>query len=121
MSEKIFGVQSERFHLLDRNQYIVQGIRPKGARMQAYLDGRKLKTAVKAPESVQHELRQGEKITVEIELPDDISGFRKLMVCTEINGRKTQWFSISVKALEKKRDKPQVYFEEERFVRGMCV
>ena len=118
MSEKIFGVQSERFHLLDRNQYIVQGIRPKGARMQAYLDGRKLKTAVKAPESVQHELRQGEKITVEIELPDDISGFRKLMVCTEINGRKTQWFSISVKALEKKRDKPQVYFEEEKVRQG---
>jgi len=39
MPEEIFEVTRERFHLLDRNQYIVQGSWPKDAKMEAYLDG----------------------------------------------------------------------------------
>ena len=46
MPEEIFEVTRERFHLLDRNQYIVQGSWPKDAKMEAYLDGHKLKTTV---------------------------------------------------------------------------
>ena len=42
MPKEIFEVTRERFHLLDRNQYIVQGTWPKEAKMEACLDDRKL-------------------------------------------------------------------------------
>ena len=47
MPKEIFEVTRERFHLLDRNQYLVQGSWPKDAKMEAYLDKKKLKTTVK--------------------------------------------------------------------------
>lgn len=43
MPKEIFEVTRERFHLLDRNQYLVQGSWPKDAKMEAYLDKKKIK------------------------------------------------------------------------------
>ena len=79
MPEEIFEVTRERFHLLDRNQYIVQGSWPKDAKMEAYLDGHKLKTTVKKVEMVSAlerfkdpDLMRGEQITATLEIPDSL-------------------------------------------------
>ncbi len=126
MPKEIFEVTRERFHLLDRNQYIVQGTWPKEAKMEACLDNRKLKTTVKKVEMVSAlerfkdpDLMRGEQITATLEMPDSLKEFKKLVIYAEQPDKKTVWFSISASDLEKKRDKPQVYFEEEKVQQGM--
>ena len=126
MPEEIFEVTRERFHLLDRNQYIVQGSWPKDAKMEAYLDGHKLKTTVKKVEMVSAlerfkdpDLMRGEQITATLEIPDSLEESKKLVIYADMPDRKNVWFSISAGELRKKRDRPQVYFEEEKVQQGM--
>ena len=126
MPKEIFEVTRERFHLLDRNQYIVQGNWPKEAKMEACLDDRKLKTTVKKVEMVSAlerfkdpDLMRGEQITAVLEMPDSLKEFKKLVIYADQPDKRTVWFSISASELEKKRDKPQVYFEEEKVQQGM--
>ena len=87
MPKEIFEVTRERFHLLDRNQYIVQGTWPKEAKMEACLDDRKLKTTVKKVEMVSAlerfkdpDLMRGEQITAVLEMPDSLKEFKKLVI-----------------------------------------
>ena len=87
MPKEIFEVTRERFHLLDRNQYIVQGSWPKDAKMEAYLDGHKLKTTVKKVEMVSAlerfkdpDLMRGEQITATLEIPDSLEESKKLVL-----------------------------------------
>ena len=126
MPEEIFEVTRERFHLLDRNQYIVQGSWPKDAKMETYLDGHKLKTTVKKVEMVSAlerfkdpDLMRGEQITATLEIPDSLEESKKLVIYADMPDRKKVWFSISAGELRKKRDRPQVYFEEEKVQQGM--
>ena len=126
MPKEIFEVTRERFHLLDRNQYIVQGTWPKEAKMEACLDDRKLKTTVKKVEMVSAlerfkdpDLMRGEQITAVLEMPDSLKEFKKLVIYADQPDKRTVWFSISASELEKKRDKPLVYFEEEKVQQGM--
>ena len=126
MPKEIFEVTRERFHLLDRNQYLVQGSWPKDAKMEAYLDKKKLKTTVKKIEIVSAlerfkdpDLMRGEQISAALELPDSLSEFQKLVIYAEMPDKKQVWFSISARELEKKRDRPQVYFEEEKVQQGL--
>ena len=126
MPEEIFEVTRERFHLLDRNQYIVQGSWPKDAKMEAYLDGHKLKTTVKRVEMISAlerfkdpDLMRGEQITATLEIPDSLEESKKLVIYADMPDRKKVWFSISAGELRKKRDRPQVYFEEEKVQQGM--
>ena len=126
MPKEIFEVTRERFHLLDRNQYLVQGSWLKDAKMEAYLDKKKLKTTVKKIEIVSAlerfkdpDLMRGEQISAALELPDSLSEFQKLVIYAEMPDKKQVWFSISARELEKKRDRPQVYFEEEKVQQGL--
>ena len=102
MPEEIFEVTRERFHLLDRNQYIVQGSWPKDAKMEAYLDGHKLKTTVKRVEMISAlerfkdpDLMRGEQITATLEIPDSLEESKKLVIYADMPDRKNIWFSIS--------------------------
>lgn len=126
MSKEIFEVTRERFHLLDRNQYIVQGSWPKDAKMEACLDGHRIKTTVKKIEMVSAlerfkdpDLMRGEQITATLEIPDSLEGFKKLVIYADMPDKKKVWFSIAVSELRKKRDRPQVYIEEEKVQQGM--
>ena len=126
MPKEIFEVTRERFHLLDRNQYIVQGSWPKDAKMEASLDGHRLKTTLKKVEMVSAlerfkdpDLMRGEQITATLELPDSLDGYKKLVIYADMQDKKKVWFSITADELRKKRDRPQVYFEEEKVQQGM--
>lgn len=41
MSREIYEVKRERFHLTDRNLYLLEGTWPKGYEAEAVLDGKK--------------------------------------------------------------------------------
>lgn len=125
MPKEIFEVVRERFHLLDRTQYIVQGHWPKDAVMEAYLDQHKLKVSVKENENVSAlerfkdpEKMQGIQITATVQIPENLEGYHKLVIYEKFSDKKHVWFSITAGELDKKRDKPQVYFEEESAEQG---
>ncbi len=125
MPKEIFEVVRERFHLSDRTQYIVQGHWPKDAVMEAYLDQHKLKVSVKENENVSAlerfkdpEKMQGIQITATVQIPENLEGSHKLVIYEKFSDKKHVWFSITAGELDKKRDKPQVYFEEESAEQG---
>lgn len=125
MPKEIFEVVRERFHLSDRTQYIVQGHWPKDAVMEAYLDQHKLKVFVKENENVSAlerfkdpEKMQGIQITATVQIPENLEGYHKLVIYEKFSDKKHVWFSITAGELDKKRDKPQVYFEEESAEQG---
>lgn len=125
MPKEIFEVVRERFHLSDRTQYIVQGHWPKDAVMEAYLDQHKLKVSVKENENVSAlerfkdpEKMQGIQITATVQIPENLEGYHKLVIYEKFSDKKHAWFSITAGELDKKRDKPQVYFEEESAEQG---
>lgn len=126
MPKEIFEVVRERFHLSDRTQYIVQGHWPKDAVMEAYLDQHKLKVSVKENENVSAlerfkdpEKMQGIQITATVQIPENLEGYHKLVIYEKFSDKKHVWFSITAGELDKKRDKPQVYFEEESAEQGI--
>ena len=123
MPKEIFEVVRERFHLSDRTQYIVQGHWPKDAVMEAYLDQHKLKVSVKENESAQERFKdpekmQGIQVTATVQIPENLEGYHKLVIYEKFSDKKHVWFSITAGELDKKRDKPQVYFEEESAEQG---
>ena len=125
MPKEIFEVVRERFHLSDRTQYIVQGHWPKDAVMEAYLDQHKLKVSVKENENVSAlerfkdpEKMQGIQITATVQIPENLEWYHKLVIYEKFPDKKHVWFSITAGELDKKRDKPQVYFEEESAEQG---
>ncbi len=125
MPKEIFEVVRERFHLSDKNLYIVQGHWPKEASMEVYLDNKKLEVSVKENNNVSAlerfqdpEKLEGMQVTAEIRIPEDLNGFHKLVIYEKFADKKTAWFSVTTHELEKKRDRPQVYFEEEKAEQG---
>ena len=125
MPKEIFEVVKERFHLSDKTQYIIQGYWPKEATMEAYLDNKKLKVSVKESENVSAlerfkdpESMEGVQVTATIQVPEDLSSYHKLVIYEKFADKKQTWFSITARELDKKRDKPQVYFEEEKVEQG---
>ena len=125
MPKEIFEVVKERFHLSDKTQYIVQGYWPKEATMEAYLDNKKLNVSVKETESVSAlerfkdpENMDGVQVTATIQVPENLSSYHKLVIYEKFADKKQTWFSITARELDKKRDKPQVYFEEEKVEQG---
>lgn len=125
MPKEIFEVVRERFHLSDRTQYIVQGHWPKEAKLEAYLDNKKLETSVKENENVSAlerfkdpEKLEGMQITATIRIPEDLSSCHKLVIYEKFSDKEQTWFSIKARELDKKRDRPQVYFEEEKVEQG---
>ncbi|MDD7218783.1 MAG: glycosyltransferase family 2 protein [Clostridia bacterium] len=112
-------VQRDRLDLKDPYVYILQGSMPKEAKVQAFLD----KTPVKAetetwiyvsalerctnPDSV-----KDDKVTVRIHLPSNLNTYKKLSVYYKLNGKRSLWFSVSVKDLISRQKKPQLFIEE---------
>ena len=47
MSREIYEVKRERFHLTDRNLYLLEGTWPKGYEVEAVLDGKKISVEAK--------------------------------------------------------------------------
>ena len=64
------------------------------------------------------EKMQGIQITATVQIPENLEGYHKLVIYEKFPDKKHVWFSITAGELDKKRDKPQVYFEEESAEQG---
>mgnify|MGYP006961002207 FL=1 len=64
------------------------------------------------------EKMQGIQITATVQIPENLEGYHKFVIYEKFPDKKHVWFSITAGELDKKRDKPQVYFEEESAEQG---
>ena len=72
MAQEIIEAVRDRFSLADKNKYIIQGNLPRDCEVEVYLDQEKQENfTVK---------RDVEQSAVEIQLPEDLSGYKKLSV-----------------------------------------
>lgn len=121
MRQEVFEVTRERFHLLDKNRYILQGNFPKEYVAEAYLGEQKLETSIELWENhsilvrtKDIDLKKGEDVTITVQLPEDITFGNQLIIYAVSPARKMRWFNISAKELEKRRGTPYFYIEEEK-------
>lgn len=125
MQQEVFEVKRERFHLLDDSLYILQGNLPKDCEIEAFLDRTPVKVTAELWENrsalerfADLDLMRGQKMTVTVQLPDDLSPYKRLSISAVTADGKVPWFSVSVKSLEARRGKPYYFIEEERASRS---
>ena len=121
MNQQLLEVKRERFHLLNPNIYILQGTFPKAYEVEAYLDSVRIEARMEDWETTsalerfkEWELLNGRKVTVYVDLPDNLKEFSKLKIMAVLEGDRQTWFTISVRELLARQGKPQYYLEEER-------
>ena len=121
MNQQLLEVKRERFHLLNPNIYILQGTFPKEYEVEAYLDSVRIEARMEDWETTsalerfkEWELLNGRKVTVHVDLPDNLKEFSKLKIMAVLEGDRQTWFTISVRELLARQGKPQYYMEEER-------
>ena len=121
MNQQLLEVKRERFHLLNPNIYILQGTFPKEYEVEAYLDSVRIEARMEDWETTsalerfkEWELLNGRKVTVYVDLPDNLKEFSKLKIMAVLEGDRQTWFTISVRELLARQGKPQYYMEEER-------
>lgn len=119
MSREIYEVKRERFHLTDRNLYLLEGTWPKGYEAEAVLDGKKISVEAKPQEYVSAmdrfqdmQLTSGMRIQIQVTLPSHLEQYKKLIIYAVDGQSRQKWFSVSVVQLQRKQGKPQYYLEE---------
>lgn len=119
MQKELFEVERERFDLTNSVLYRLQGIWPKEYTISATLDKKELSVKMKPQEKVSAmdrfknlELAEGIRVEVEIELLEELKGYQKLSIYGHNGQKKFLWFSIPVKYLIEKQNRPHYYLEE---------
>ena len=121
MQQEIYEVVRERFHLLNENQYILQGFWPKEYEPEVLLDQEKIPAEIQAWDHVSALERfkdldksAGQNITMSVTLPERLDNYRKLNIYGKKGSRKFLWFTVSVRDLAKRRGTPEYYIEDEQ-------
>lgn len=115
MAQEIIEAVRDRFSLADKNKYIIQGNLPRDCEVEVYLDQEKQENfTVK---------RDVEQSAVEIQLPEDLSGYKKLSVFVLQGGRKLRWFSGKTGNIQRRRNMPQYFVDylDVDFQRKKCT
>ena len=103
MAQEIIEAVRDRFSLKDKNKYFIQGTLPHECETEVYLDQKRIDTF-----AIQ---RTSELSSIEIELPRELSKYKKLKVYITVNGRRSLWFSGKAADIEKKRNMPQYFID----------
>lgn len=119
MAQEVFTVKKERFHLINKNQYILQGSWPKGFTPEAYLDERKISVEAESwANNSMIENRQNidevQGVTFSVHLPDAYKKYKRLQIYAVREQERKLWFSIGTGAVAKKQNAPQFFIDEER-------
>ncbi len=121
MEQEIYEVVRDRFHLLDENQYILQGYWPKEYEPAAILDKERIPAKIEIWEHVSALDRfkdldkcAGQNVTISVTLPERLEDYRKLNIYGKKGGRRFLWFTTSARELERRKGRPEYYIEEEQ-------
>ena len=118
MQRELFEVEKERFDLVNKTIYRLQGTWPKEHMVSAMMDGEELEVKISQQERVSAlerfqdlDLVDGMRIQMEVYLPENLENYKKLTIFAVNGNQKIMWFSISAKQLAKKQGKPQYFLE----------
>ena len=118
MQRELFEVEKERFDLVDKRIYRLQGTWPKEYAVTALLDGKEVPVKISEQERVSAlerfkdlDLVDGMRIQMEVELPENLEQYKKLTIQGENGGDRFVWFSVSARQLARKQGKPQYFLE----------
>ena len=112
MSREIYEVKRERFHLTDRNLYLLEGTWPKGYEAEAVLDGKKISVEARPQEYVSAmdrfqdmQLTSGMRIQIQVTLPSHLEQYKKLVIYAVDGKRQAEMvFCLCRTASEKDRE-----------------
>ena len=101
MSREIYEVKRERFHLTDRNLYLLEGTWPKGYEAEAVLDGKKISVEARPQEYVSAmdrfqdmQLTSGMRIQIQVTLPSHLEQYKKLVIYAVDGKSRQKWFFV---------------------------
>ncbi len=119
MQQEYIEVKRDRFHLLNSNIYILQGIFLSGCTVEAMLDDRLIPADItdweptNAWERYREQNTPGVKrVTVSLMMPENLSEYRTLNVFAVQGNRKRKWYTTRVSELCGRKEKPYYYIEE---------
>ena len=119
MSREIYEVKRERFHLTDRNLYLLEGTWPKGYEVEAVLDGKKISVEAKPQEYVSAmdrfqdmQLTSGMRIQIQVTLPSHLEQYKKLIIYAVDGQSRQKWFSVSVVQLRESRESHSIIWKK---------
>ncbi len=118
MEQDIAVVERERFDLSAPGTYIIQGTWRRKAELEAYLDTKKVKAKVQNREKLNSfEIPMDfdgapvKRVTVTVELPDNLRDYKKLNIYAFENGKRKLWHSVPARKLAAQVNRPQEYLE----------
>lgn len=121
MHRDIYEVKRERFDLIDKNTYILQGMFPKKYNVRASIGGKEVVSSVEVWDntSVLEKFADldgamGEKVTVRVKLPEKMPEHQKLLIEAFKDSDKIEWFTIATRELLEKQKSIQYYIEEKQ-------
>ena len=115
MEREMIEVVRDRFSLADKNKYFIQGYLPKECRLEVYLDQKRQDNFVLTKEK--------NLSTVEIELPENLGAYKKILVFICKDGKRYRWFSGKAADIQRKKNMPQYYidYSDIDFQKKICV
>lgn len=120
MGNRIYEVKRDRFHLLDPQLYLLQGMIPHEYRVEAFADRQKLDVQLEEWKNqsalerfTEEELAEGQMVTVTVQLPAHLDGYHILRVYAVKKQEKMLWFTVRCRELLERQGRPQYYIEEE--------
>ena len=118
MRQENYEVVKERFDLVDKSLYYIQGSWPKEAVVTAMLDNRELQVEIEKEERVSalertsdFDLQDGIRICMTVHFPENLGDYKKLVIYAGSGSDKFTWFSASARQLARKQGKPQYFIE----------
>ena len=100
MEREMIEVVRDRFSLADKNKYFVQGYLPKECKLEVYLDQKRQDNFVLTKEK--------NLSTVEIELPENLGAYKKILVFICKDGKRYRWFSGKAADIQRKKICPNI-------------
>lgn len=136
MPKAIYEVSSEHFHISDKQKYILQGLWPDDSIVEVYLDRTQIPAEIHEKKEIgamerykDKNIKNASRVGITVDLPENISMYKKLCIYAIGKNKRVLWFTISVKKLRKKQTSPNVFIEERKWdpdikrleVRGWAV
>ncbi len=119
MRQNLLEVKRERFDLTDQRKYLLQGIWPRDAKVEAVFGGQRLETQKEAWKNdsaldrfKDQDQEEGERISLTVYLPRDLTGGRQLEIFALTGAERKRWFRIGAEELEAKRRLPHFFLEQ---------
>lgn len=122
MNNNIFNIKNDRFHLLEKECYILDGWMGETTELAAFLDNERLEMEIMQLPNTYSDKMHGLETKVMIQVPMEIRSFKNLSLYISQSNARKLCFRISTRELEDKRENIRCFIDELELNRedGIC-